>query len=140
MPETRTRLDEMNEILAAAGVADWPDISGHLHPEVGPVGGSALEAAKRGVAFVTYDYGIDGVSIEISKYADCCEAFLSEDDRSTLIHLIGGEFYEQADSVIRPHWRRFQIEGVNGWSMWDGGWLFSKLFYEDMPDGSAISR
>ncbi len=89
--ETRTRLDEMSEFLAAAGVADWPDIPGYLHPEVNPVHVSALEAAKRGVAFVTYDYGIDGVSIEISKYADCCEALLSDDDRSTPIHLIGGD-------------------------------------------------
>ena len=76
--ETRTRLDEMNAILAAAEVADWPDISGYLHPEVDPANVNALEAAKRGMAFVTYDYGIDGVSIEISKYADCCEAFLSD--------------------------------------------------------------
>ena len=130
----------MSEFLAAAGVADWPDIPGYLHPEVNPVHVSALEAAKRGVAFVTYDYGIDGVSIEISKYADCCEALLSDDDRSTPIHIIGGEFYEQADTVIRPHWKRFQIEGVNGWSKWDGGKWFSKLFYEDMPGGSEVSR
>ncbi len=140
VPETRTRLDEMSEILADAEVADWADISGYLHPEVDPVDMSALEAARRGVAFVTYDYGIDGVSIEISKYADCFEALLSDDDRSTPIHLIGGEFYAQADSVIRPHWKRFQIEGVNGWSKWDGGKWFSKLFYEDMPDGSDVSR
>ena len=138
--ETRTRLDEMSEILAVARVADWPDIPGYLHPEVNPVHVSALEGAKRGVAFVTYDYGIDGVSIEISKYADCCEALLSDDDRSTPIHLIGGEFFEQADTVIRPHWKRFQIEGVNGWSKWNGGKWFSKLFYEDMPDGSEVSR
>jgi len=138
--ETRTRLDEMSEFLAAAGVVDWPDIPGYLHPEVNAEHVSALDAAKRGVAFVTYDYGIDGVSIEISKYADCCEALLSDDDRSTPIHIIGGEFYEQSDTVIRPHWKRFQIEGVNGWSKWDGGKWFSKLFYEDMPDGSEVSR
>ena len=140
MPKTQTRPDRMKEILAAASVADWPDIPGYLQPEVEPVDSSALEAAKRGVAFVTFDYGIDGVSIEISKYADCFEAFLSDDDRSTPIHLIGGEFYEQADTVIRPHWKRFQIEGVNGWSKWDNGKWFSKLFYEDMPEGSDVSR
>ncbi len=140
MQETRTRLDEMKEFLATAAVADWPDIPGYLRPEVDPVDVSALEAAKRGVAFVTYDYGIDGVSIEISKYADCCEAFLSDSDRSTPIHLIGGEFFEQADNVIQPHWKRFQIEGVNGWSKWDGGKWFSKLFYKDMPVGSEVSR
>ncbi len=87
--ETRTRLDEMSEYLAVAEVADWPDMPGYLHPEVNPVHVSALEAAKRGVAFVTYDYGIDGVSIEISKYADCSEALFSDDDRSTPIHIIG---------------------------------------------------
>ena len=104
MLETRTRMDEMNEFLAAAGVSDWPDIAGFLHPDVDPVDVSALDAAKRGVAFVTFDYGIDGVSIEISKYADCCEAFLSDDERSTPIHLIGGEFFEQADTCrnVRP--------------------------------------
>jgi hypothetical protein len=130
----------MKEVLAAASVAKWPDIPGYLHPDARPVNVSALEAAKRGLAFVTYDYGIDGVSIEISKYADCCEALLSDGDRSPRIHLIGGEFYEQADTVIRPHWKRFRIEGVNGWSKWDNGKWFSKLFYEDMSDGSDVSR
>ncbi len=47
--KTRTRLNEVNEILAAAEVMDWPDIPGYLHPEVDAVDVSALEAAKRGV-------------------------------------------------------------------------------------------
>ena len=37
----------MSEILAAAGVADWPDIPGYLHPELNPMHVSALDAAKR---------------------------------------------------------------------------------------------
>lgn len=96
-----------------------------------------FRAIAGGVAFVTYDYGIDGVSIEIGKYAQALEALFEE---QITLHFIGGDFYPQAESVLKPSWRRFQIEGINGWSKWSGGKWFSALYYEAMPEGSATSR
>jgi glycosyltransferase involved in cell wall biosynthesis len=106
-----------------------------------PTAPSRIEFDRRikdGIAFLTFDYGIDGVSIEISKYARALESILYEQGNS-IIHFIGGDFYPQAESVLKSGWRRFQIDGTNGWSKWDDGKWFSALFQEDMPKGSPQS-
>ncbi len=141
MPDFSARLDAMNSRLAGASVLDWGDIAAYLRPDT-PVSDDAdpRAAARAGVGFVTFDYGIDGVSIEIAKYADGLEELLSTGGATTPIHFIGGDFFPQADTVIQPRWKRFEIRGVNGWSKWDGGRWFSKLFYEDMPADSDGSR
>jgi glycosyltransferase involved in cell wall biosynthesis len=106
------------------------------------------EAFAGGLAFITFGYGIDGVSVEISKYAKCLESILSssptpqvraEDGGSSIVHLIGGDFTEKADAVIAPNWSRFALPNSNGWGKWNGGRWFSRLFYEDMPLGSTAS-
>jgi hypothetical protein len=97
-----------------------------------------LERSANGTAFLTFDYGVDGVSIEIAKYAQSLED-LYVDVAEPVIHLIGGDFYPQADTVMEAGWRRFEIEGINGWSKWAEGKWFGKLFYESIPAASPIS-
>lgn len=97
-----------------------------------------LQGCARGTAFLTFDYGVDGVSIEIAKYAQSLEALYKGAGEAN-IHLIGGDFYPQADTVMNPKWQRFQIEGINGWSKWAEGKWFGKLFYKEMPEGSSVS-
>ena len=98
-----------------------------------------LESLRKGIAFVTYDYGIDGVSIEISKYAQSLQDILSNGQKTDIV-FIGGDFFPQADSVLKPEWKRFRIEGFNGWAKWDGGKWFAKLFYEELPEDSRASN
>lgn len=98
-----------------------------------------LQLVSTGTAFITFDYGIDGVSIEISKYARALQNLLRDQGEANL-HFIGGDFYHQAESVLLPEWHRFQIDGINGWSKWEEGKWFAKLFYEDMPTGSENSE
>jgi glycosyltransferase involved in cell wall biosynthesis len=132
--------------LDEATVTDWDDIERLLdqlvearrHRAV-PCEGDLKTRFGRGVAFITFDYGIDGVSIEISKYATCLENILSADGGSPSIHVIGGDFWARADAVIAPHWHRFTLPNANGWDKWEGGRWFSRLFYEDMPPGSQVS-
>jgi len=144
MTDLTPLLTQMTATLRAAEVTDWSDISLQLETlrqtEVKSPWPSAKLAARSGVGFVTFDYGIDGVSIEISKYADCLESLFSDKDNALPVHFIGGDFYPQADSVIRPQWRRFEIDGANGWSKWEDGKWFSRLFYEAMPQDSNESR
>lgn len=99
-----------------------------------------LEILGKGIGFITYDYGIDGVSIEIRKYADCLERIFAKRRINLPLHFIGGDFYETANILLKPEWKRFQIDGMNGWSKWDSGTWFSKLYYEDMPEGSDASK
>jgi len=97
------------------------------------------ELVRKGVAFITYDYGIDGVSIEVAKYANTLEELYGTEERPLPIHFIGGEFKEKADAILKPRWNRHVIDHMNGWSKWHHGKWFSKLYYEDMPEGSALS-
>jgi len=63
------------------------------------------------------------------------------DAHSTLpvLHFISGDFHDKANSVLKPYWNRFYIREMNGWSKWHNGEWFSKLFYEDIPEGSKVS-
>jgi glycosyltransferase involved in cell wall biosynthesis len=97
-----------------------------------------LQSFAKGIAIVTFEYGIDGVSVEVAKYARALETIFSQYSGAA-IHLIGDEFYPQADTLFRSRWRRYQIQGANGWSKWDHGKWFSALFREDMPAESEIS-
>ena len=98
-----------------------------------------IKELSKGFAFWTFDFGIDGVSIEISKYARCLEEILSNEKKAA-VHFIAGDFHPQADSVIRPDWHRYLISRANGWSKWDNGKWFGKLFYQDMAENSKESK
>ena len=133
----------LEKTLEGVKISDWRDISAFLDsirlteaeaPELSDR--KFLELVANGAAFVTYDFGIDGVSIEIFKYAECLE-HISPD---IPLHFIGGDFHEKADIVLKDYWKRFKVDGFNGWDKWHGGAPFAKLFYEDMPAGSEVSK
>ena len=138
--------EKMREKLAAAEPTSWDGISDVLadimRAEKTAKSHSKeefLQLISKGIAFITYDYGIDGVSIEIRKYAKCLEQILA-DCGGCKLHFIGGDFSDKADTVLEKGWSRFELAGANGWSKWDGGKWFSKLYYEDMKDGSKESN
>ena len=109
------------------------DLARH-HPE--PWADDFRTTIAGGVAFVTFAYDIDGVSMEIAKYARCFENLLP----GVPIHCIGGNFGAKVDAVLDPSWRRFEVPGADGWDKWDDGEWFSLLFYEDLEAGSENSR
>lgn len=136
-------------LTALSGVVDpdWNEISAFLDDCAveNPLTSNLSEGVfyselGKGAAFITYDYGIDGVSIEITKYADCLAAIFKKRGIKLPLHFIGGDFHDKADIVLKPEWHRFRVEGFNGWSKWFGGEPFAMLFGEDMPAGSAASR
>ena len=140
-------LANMKSFLSQSNINNWDDITSVItelknnSPKIlHSSEKSFLDNIKKGIAFITFDYGIDGVSIEIEKYANCLERLFRDVDNDTVpLHFIGGDFYDKADTVLRPYWKRYKIQDMNGWSKWSGGKWFSKLFYEDMPEGSQIS-
>ncbi|MDD5727551.1 MAG: hypothetical protein PHV59_03210, partial [Victivallales bacterium] len=136
-------MEQFEKALQQTEINDWRDISAFLDklksapgdlPEAD--GEKFLELLTSGAAFVTYDFGIDGVSIEIAKYADCLERICP----GIPLHFIAGDFHEEAGIVLKDYWRRFRIDDFNGWNKWRGGKPFARLFYEDMPAGSEVSR
>ena len=98
-----------------------------------------LDKVRAGSAFWTFDFGIDGVSIEISKYGRCLNDILSN-EKEAAIHCISGDFHPMADNIIKSEWKRYRIDRANGWSKWDNGIWFEKLFYRDMKENSVISH
>ncbi len=77
-----------------------------------------LPAFERGVAvgvgFLTFNFGIDGVSMEIAKYAEALRRFLG----NPKIHYIAGHFEEFSDHVIDPTDTWHRIETMRGFDEW----------------------
>lgn len=145
--EKNKYFNEMLTTLNSANIKNWQDINNFLSNIKNNIiienksKEEFYSELRKGIAFITYDYGIDGVSIEISKYASCFESMLADDKgNKPELHFIGGDFHDKAEAVLKPYWNRFKIDGINGWSKWYEGKWFSKLYYEDMPEGSALSN
>lgn len=102
-------------------------------------GENYLQHYANGTAFITFDYGIDGVSIEISKYAHTLEAIYRPFGEAS-IHMIAGNFHAEASSVLSNNWRRFEIEGINGWNKWEDGKWFRALFEKEIKPNSQESK
>ncbi len=131
--------------LSDGEISGWEDITVEVkrtqalqHEPITATRQQYLKNASKGTAFLTFDIGIDGVSIEIAKYARVLESYYGKYEESR-IHFIAGEFLPQADTILKPHWLRFQIDGINGWSKWDEGIWFDALYFEDMPAGGMRS-
>ena len=95
-------MTKLKNTLENIEVNDWQDISKFLDsikstpelvPDLSEKEFSSL--LSTGAAFVTYDFGIDGVSIEIFKYAECLEHIFPD----IPLHFIGGDFHEKADRI-----------------------------------------
>ena len=135
----------MANIIGKAPVSSWEDIAGKLngsdlvqHQPLPASKAAYLQTATLGTAFLTFDFGIDGVSIEIAKYARILENLYQPYGEARL-HFIAGDFSPQAGAILKPHWSRLKIDGINGWSKWDEGKWFSALYFEDMPADSPRS-
>ncbi len=81
-----------------------------------------LSQLEQGVAFISFDFGIDGVSMEVSKYAKAFEQ-LSE---QTSIHFIAGTFKKGHQTIIEQRWSKHRIPEIDGF----GGCLTYKDFFE----------
>ena len=98
-----------------------------------------LHLSTNRVAFITFSYGIDGVSAEISKYARSFNEICQFSNECT-IHLIGGNFDLQASSMVSPEWRWQTFEGIDGWDKWDGGQWFEALYAQLVEPHSEASK
>lgn len=135
----------MTDKLEKFNPQNWKDIDDILMQVKKPLGSAPEsvtntfpEEIQNGIAFITYDYGIDGVSIEMSKYAMSLQNFVFKNTEPK-IHFIGGDFYPQADTIIKPLWKRFRLTGSNGWGKWGNAFWYNQLFNEEMPQNSQKS-
>ena len=88
-----------------------------------------LSQLEQGIAFVSFDFGIDGVSMEVSKYAKAFEQ-LSE---QTSIHFIAGTFKKGHQTVLEQRWTKHEIPDVDGFN---GCKTYKNFFETKLSRGS----
>ena len=130
------------DCLGRSPVESWEDIHRHLDGLVGITTRPLLDLSEDcdSIGFVTFEYGVDGVSLEIAKYASALEGHFERRGRRPTIHCIGGDFTPSVDYVLASRWRRQTLPGANGWKKWKSGKWFDALFHTDLPEGSEHSN
>lgn len=76
---------------------------------------SFVSQLGQGIAFISFDFGIDGVSMEVSKYAKAFEQL----NQQAKIHFIAGTFKKNHQTILENRWTKHQIlhsDGFNGCS------------------------
>lgn len=84
---------------------------------------------KGGLGFITYGYSVDGVTIEILKYAKIFEQNLPGID----IHLIGGNFQPESYKLIDKKYKKHEIKEACSFNDWD---LYKLFFSVKLERGS----
>ena len=138
--------NRLNLVLDEFKPSNWSDIAKILH-QIKRINLNSIIINKqnylfhfaKGTAFITFNFGIDGVSIEISKYSKILEEIFELFSESHL-HMIAGNFQPEASSILRNNWSRFQIEGIDGWDKWDEGKWFRALFRKEIKPNSQKSK
>ncbi|HIA35607.1 MAG TPA: glycosyltransferase [Flavobacteriales bacterium] len=82
-----------------------------------------------GIAFITYHFSVDGVTVEIQKYAKALKSFLPD----LPIHFVSGGFMPEADCFIDKSVQRHTIKEINGFDSWK---LYEDFFFNQLQRGS----
>ena len=83
-----------------------------------------------GVAFLTYYYSVDGVTIEVEKYAKIFRNLFN-----TQIHYIAGAFYPESKQLIHGDTKKFEIPECNGFDDWK---LYNSFFNQKLDRGGEL--
>jgi glycosyltransferase involved in cell wall biosynthesis len=134
------RTDRMISDLRAENVETWFDLGlliDRLREDrqaAAAVKGDFAEFKRRvarGIAFVTFRYGVDGVTMEVAKYTRGLAALLP----GVKIHYIAGEFAEMMDNIIDPESGRHQIDTMDGFDRWP---MYRSFFGRRLERGSPL--
>lgn len=138
--KNRMTVTKMMDILRREKINTWFDLGLFIDrfKESNPVPtvrfrGSYLNfkehLRKGGIAFISYGYSVDGVTIEIIKYTK----IFRKNFPDIPIHLISGEFNEESNKLINPSYHKHSIKEARGFDKWD---LYNKFFFTKLERGS----
>ncbi len=82
-----------------------------------------------GLAFVTFYFSVDGVTLEVEKYAEIFRNNL----KGIPIHYISGDFYPESEKLIHPATYKHQISEIKGFDDWT---LYRDFFFTRLKRGS----
>jgi hypothetical protein len=83
-----------------------------------------------GIGFVTFHYMVDGVTVEIGKYA----ALIEKHFPGIPVHYIGGRFRNKSESIIPGRYQKCKIPELAGFSEWK---LYAPFFMQELERGSS---
>ncbi len=143
---TNEQLHWLRELVHHAQPSNWEEISDLLmllrdkkKAASAQVADDYLQSFARGTAFITFSYGIDGVTIEVAKYAQTLEDIYGHLNAGA-IYLMGESFAQETASIFKPDWHLVQLNGINGWDKWGNGIWFDALFRKPLIYKSDASR
>ncbi|HDR90192.1 MAG TPA: glycosyltransferase [Bacteroidetes bacterium] len=84
-----------------------------------------------GIAFVTFSFSVDGVSIEIEKYASALRNLFP----GIPIHYVAGQFHPESYKMIHPETRKKTITEAAGFDSWP---LYRDYFFKKLERGSVL--
>ncbi len=95
---------------------DFPAFTRHISP---------------GVGLVTFHCSVDGVTVEIGKYAEALRRILPE----PRLHMITGRFDVRAEPLVGPGIAHHVLPEIDGFSDWH---LYRDFFHRRMERGSPL--
>ncbi|RLD75345.1 MAG: hypothetical protein DRJ10_15450, partial [Bacteroidetes bacterium] len=88
------------------------------------------QLSNSGVAFLTFYFSVDGVTIEVEKYAKIFRKLFN-----TQIHYIAGAFYPESKQLIHPDTKKLEISECNGFDDWK---LYDSFFNKKLDRGGVL--
>ena len=92
---------------------------------------SFTRQAARGLGFVTFQFAVDGVTVEVAKYAEAMRSILPK----PRLHAIAGRFDVRAEPILGPGFERHEIPEIDGFSGWP---LYRDFFHRRLERGSPL--
>ncbi|MGM0407399.1 MAG: phosphodiester glycosidase family protein [Bacteroidota bacterium] len=81
------------------------------------------------IAFLTFQYAIDGVSIEVKKYTQ----IFKDKYNSSEIHYIAGKFFPESEKMIPRYVKKCELKSIQGFDDWP---LYKDFFFTHLERGS----
>ena len=91
--------------------------------------GFKKKLGNSGIGFITFHYSVDGVTVEIQKYAKALQGLIP----GIPIHFIAGDFLPEAERFIDTSITRHTIKEISGFDNWK---LYEPFFTTKMERGS----
>ncbi|MCP4310086.1 MAG: glycosyltransferase [Bacteroidetes bacterium] len=134
------RLDELLYFLGKEKIETWFDLGLFMdrfreeraYPPVVNKGGFddyKEKLRKGGVAFISFHYMVDGVTVEVNKYA----SLLQKNIPGIPVHLVAGEIHLKTDGLISSDFSQHVIPEMAGFDQWE---LYRDLYFKRLERGS----
>lgn len=136
------KVDELISFLEEEKIETWFDLGLFLdrlreeqeYPSIqlsGLFDEFSEEIRKGGLAFLTFHYMVDGVTVEVDKYA----ALMRRNIPGVPIHYIAGKIKSQALTSLEQDYKLKEIPELAGFDAWD---LYHDFYFVNLERGGTI--